>query len=93
MFEIEHFLLVAEEVLGIDADRLKYATKLGAAESALAAPHASFGGHSFYEHPVQRAAVRLANPVSRLRRPGSASFEQGRDQPFRNVIIKEDLWG
>jgi hypothetical protein len=32
---IEQFLLAAEAVLGIDADRLKQATKIGSAESAL----------------------------------------------------------
>lgn len=64
MYSIEHFLLVAESVLGIDADRLKHATKLGAAESALAAPFATFGGHDFYEHPVKRAAV-LASRIVR----------------------------
>jgi hypothetical protein len=38
VFEIEHFLLVAESVLGIDADRLTSITRLPLAESALAAP-------------------------------------------------------
>lgn len=64
MISIEHFLLVAEAVLGIDADRLKRVTKIGAAESALSAPFASYGGHDFYPHPVQRAAV-LASRIVR----------------------------
>jgi hypothetical protein len=34
VISIEQFLLVAESVLGIDADRLKSATKIGSAESA-----------------------------------------------------------
>jgi hypothetical protein len=54
MVEIVLFLQVAERVLDIDADRLKNVTKIGSAESALAAPFASFGGHDFYGDPVQR---------------------------------------
>jgi death-on-curing protein len=61
---IEQFLLVAEAVLGIDADRLETVTKIGSAESALAAPFASYGGHDFYPHPIQRAAV-LASRIVR----------------------------
>jgi death-on-curing protein len=61
---IEQFLLAAEAVLGIDADRLKSVTKIGSAESALAAPFATYGGHDFYPHPIQRAAV-LASRIVR----------------------------
>lgn len=64
MLSIEQFLLAAESVLGIDADRLKSATKLGSAESALAAPFATYGGHDFYPHPIKRAAV-LASRIVR----------------------------
>jgi death-on-curing protein len=64
MVAIEQFLLAAEAVLGIDAERLKTVTKIGSAESALAAPFASYGGHDFYEHPVKRAAV-LASRIVR----------------------------
>jgi death on curing protein len=62
--EIALFLQVAERILDIDADRLKNVTKIGSAESAIAAPFASFGGHDFYEHPVQRAAI-LASRIMR----------------------------
>jgi len=64
VLSIEQFLLAAESVLGIDADRLKSATKLGSAESALAAPFATYGGHDFYPHPIKRAAV-LASRIVR----------------------------
>lgn len=64
MLLIEQFLLAAEAVLGIDADRLKRVTKIGSAESALAAPFATYGGHDFYPHPIQRAAV-LASRIVR----------------------------
>jgi death on curing protein len=64
VFGIEDFLLAAESVLGIDANRLARVTKIPLAESALAAPFASFGGHDFYEHPIERAAV-LASRILR----------------------------
>jgi death on curing protein len=64
VIELARFLLIAEAVLGIDAERLARAIKLGSAESALAAPFASFGGHEFYEDPRQRAAV-LASRIIR----------------------------
>lgn len=64
MIEIALFLQIAERVLDIDADRLKNVAKIGSAESALAAPFASFGGHDFYNDPVQRAAI-LASRVMR----------------------------
>lgn len=64
MLGIEDFLLAAEAVLGIDADRLQHVTKLPLAESALAAPHAGFGEHVFYPHPAQQAAV-LASRIMR----------------------------
>ena|SRR5438445_449561 len=62
--DVADFLLAAEAVLGIDADRLQHVAKIPLAESAMAAPFASFGGHDFYEHPVQRAAV-LASRIMR----------------------------
>jgi len=62
--DIGIFLAAAEAILDIDADRLARVTKIPAAESALAAPFASFGGHDFYEHPVQRAAI-LASRIMR----------------------------
>jgi death on curing protein len=64
MLGIEDFLLAAESVLGIDANRLQRATKVPLAESALAAPYAGFGGHSFYPEPVQQAAI-LASRIMR----------------------------
>jgi death-on-curing protein len=64
MLGIEDFLLVAEAVLGIDANAIARVTKIPLAESALAAPFASFGGHDFYEHPIQRAAI-LASRIFR----------------------------
>ena len=64
MFAIEDFLLAAEAVLKIDAEQLVHVTKIPLAESALAAPFASFGDHDFYEGPIQRAAI-LASRIMR----------------------------
>lgn len=64
VLEIEQFLLVAESVLGIDADRLARITKIPLAESALAAPFAGVADQQFYEHPVQQAAI-LASRIIR----------------------------
>lgn len=64
MVGIEDFLLAAEQILGVGVERLVVVTKLSLAESALAAPFASFGGHDFYEQPVQRAAI-LASRIMR----------------------------
>jgi death-on-curing protein len=58
------FLLAAEAALGIDAHALTRVTKVALAESALAAPYATFGGHDFYKHPIERAAI-LASRIVR----------------------------
>lgn len=55
--DIADFLLIAQAVTGIDAKALARVTKIPSAESALAAPFASFGGNVFYEDPVERAAI------------------------------------
>jgi death on curing protein len=64
MFKIEDFLLAAEAVLEIDTNRLAQVTNIPLAESALAAPYASFAGHDRYPDPLQRAAV-LASRIMR----------------------------
>lgn len=64
MIGIEDFLLAAESVLEVDAARLARVTKIPLAESALAAPFATYGDHEFYEGPVQRAAI-LASRIMR----------------------------
>ena len=64
MCEIGDLLLVAERLLGIDAERLKLVVNIPSAESALAAPFAGVADQMFYEHPVQRAAI-LASRIMR----------------------------
>jgi death-on-curing protein len=54
---IGDLLLIGEAVLDVDARRLAYATNLGAAESALAAPFAGFGDTEFYPDPAVKAAI------------------------------------
>lgn len=51
------FLLIAEAILEVDAKALARMTQVPQAESALAAPFASFGGIVFYEDPVERAGI------------------------------------
>jgi death-on-curing protein len=55
--EIAEFLLIAEAVLGVEAERLAREMRLSAAEAALAAPFASIDGVPFYADPVERAAI------------------------------------
>jgi death-on-curing protein len=54
---LEDLLLIAEAILGTSAERLARMALLSSAESALAAPFASFGGVDFYPDPVQQAAI------------------------------------
>ncbi len=55
--DLADFLLVAEAVLGTDAGELAYTARLALAESALAAPSASFESHEFYPTFAEKAAV------------------------------------
>jgi death on curing protein len=64
VLDIGDFLLASEAVLGIDTHALARVTKIPLAESALAAPYATFGGHDFYKHPIERAAI-LASLILR----------------------------
>ncbi len=64
MLGLADFLLAAEAVLGIDAARVARATRISLAESALAAPFASFEGNDLYPDRVQRAAI-LASRIMR----------------------------
>lgn len=50
-------MLTAAAVLGVHPHEMLAATKVGLAESALAAPFASYAGEAFYPNPVDRAAI------------------------------------
>lgn len=60
---LEDLTLTAEAVLDIDATRLLAVLKTGVAESALAAPDASFGGGELYPDPAHRAAILCSRIV------------------------------
>jgi death-on-curing protein len=55
--ELVDLLLIAEKVLSQPAEKLVLVARISSAESALAAPFASFGGHDFYPDPAQQAAI------------------------------------
>jgi death on curing protein len=57
------FLLIAETASGIAAEELAHLPNLALAESALAAPSASYGGVEFYPDFVDKAAVLCARIV------------------------------
>lgn len=61
--QLEDYLLIAEAVLGVRAETIKHATKLGLAESALNAPFASYGGEDFYPGPADKAAILCSRIV------------------------------
>jgi death-on-curing protein len=61
---LEQFVQAAAAVLEIEPQQLVPAIKIPLAESALAAPFASFGGEDFYPDSIQRAAI-LASRIMR----------------------------
>jgi death-on-curing protein len=60
---IEDFIVVAELVLGVDAQRLLGAAEVGLAESALAAPQAHHLGVEQYPDVATKAAVLCSRVV------------------------------
>ncbi len=58
------FLLIAEVATGVTAESLARLPGLALAESALAAPAASFGGVEFYADLIDKAAV-LCSRITR----------------------------
>jgi death-on-curing protein len=54
---LDDFLAIAEAVLSEPAERLARVVHVPSAESALAAPFATFGGTDFYPDSVERAAI------------------------------------
>jgi death-on-curing protein len=59
--DLTDFLLIAEAVTGVRAELLARTSRIDLAESALAAPQASFGGVEFYPDFVDQAAVLCAH--------------------------------
>lgn len=61
--DLADYLLIAEAVLRVPAEALKDVIDLGLAESALAAPQASYGGVEFYPEPAVKAAILCSRLV------------------------------
>ena len=61
--DLADYLAIAEFVLGIDAKALANGAGIGLADSALAAPRASFGDQEFYPTFERKAAILLLNLV------------------------------
>ena len=55
--DIGDYLVIAEAILGVSAERLRRTAKRDLAESALAAPFAGFGTHDRYPDLATKAAV------------------------------------
>ena len=55
--DLDDFLLIAQAVTGIDAERLARLPRMTLAESALASPRAGFGGEDAYPGLAEKAAV------------------------------------
>lgn len=67
--ELGDFFLIAETTLRIRAEQLRRVTQIPVAESALAAPFASFGGVDFYKDPAERAAVCCSRVIRNMPLP------------------------
>lgn len=61
--DLADFLLVAEAILNVPAEELARGPRIQHAESALAAPYASYRGEAFYPDPVERAAILCSRIV------------------------------
>ncbi len=61
--DVADYLLVAEAILDIDADRLKRTANLALVESALAAPFAGFGDHELHPDAAAKAAILCSRLV------------------------------
>jgi death-on-curing protein len=61
--DLADYLLIAEAVLGADAETLAHLPGIGLAESALAAPAMSFGGSEFFPDLIDKAAVLCSRIV------------------------------
>ncbi|MEX1142778.1 MAG: type II toxin-antitoxin system death-on-curing family toxin [Thermoleophilaceae bacterium] len=61
--DLADYLLIAEAILDISADRLERTANLPLVESALAAPFAGFGDHERYPDLATKAAVLCSRLV------------------------------
>ena len=85
--ELDDFLMIAQAVTGIDAEKLARLPRMTLAESALASPRAGFGGEDAYPGLAEKAAVlcwhlarnhpRSSTPSSRASAHGPATMPSG----------------
>jgi death-on-curing protein len=61
--DIDDYLAIAAEVLGLDGQTIARVANIPLAESALHAPFASFGGEDFYPEPIEKAGVLCSRLV------------------------------
>lgn len=61
--DVADYLLIAEAILDIDANRLKRTANLALVESALAAPFAGFGDHGLHLEAATKAAILCSRLV------------------------------
>lgn len=61
--DVADYLLIAEAILDIDADRLKRTANLALVESALAAPFVGFGDHELHPETATKAATLCSRLV------------------------------
>lgn len=61
--DLADYLVIAEAILDVSADRLKHTANLPLAESPLAAPFAGFGDHERYPDLATKAAVLCSRLV------------------------------
>ena len=61
--ELADYLHIAEAVPGVPAELIADFNRIGLADSALAAPHAGFGGVEAYPDFATKAAVLCCHPV------------------------------
>jgi death-on-curing protein len=61
--DIGDLIAVGALQLDLDPHTLKRMTRIAEAESALAAPHASFGGDDFYPEPTIKAAILCSRVI------------------------------
>jgi death-on-curing protein len=98
--ELVDLLLIAEDLLGVPAEQLVRTMDLGLAESALAAPFATFDGHDFYEGYALRAAILASRIVrnhplidgnKRLALVAMIEFLWRNDQPWPSDLDQDEV--
>jgi death-on-curing protein len=66
---LEDFFRIAGSTLKLPVEQIRRETQIPLAESALAAPLASFSGIEFYKDPVERAAICCSRLIRNMPLP------------------------